>query len=44
MPLGAEGAREQNLLAFGAAAAQVILNDKDFHCPHPDDRKSRRSR
>jgi hypothetical protein len=26
-----KGAREQNRLSLGAAAAQVILDDEDFH-------------
>jgi hypothetical protein len=28
---GGEGAGEQHGLALGAAAAEVVLDDKDFH-------------
>lgn len=30
---GRPSIREENRLAFSAAAAEKILNDEDFHCP-----------
>lgn len=34
VPGGGEAAREQDRLAFGAAAAQEVLHDEYFHCPN----------